>query len=392
MDFGAWYWNTSHAINKYQSSTYGDEVAVDNSFSVKSGSVILGDNLGINFSVEDLDNRSNVNTYDEVISFTYTNTNYHLQKGSFVYEITARPISITINNRQCEYGDDVIDDNSLYKITNGTIVNGDNLCVDLTVNLTGIKPNTYSITGDWNNSNYEITFTNGTLTITKRNITISTYQKSEYGTNVVIDNNVYTIESGSLANIDSDLKLVLTTSARKSSDVGTYPIILQSNNSNYNITLVNAEYEIVARKIKVEIDNQSSIYGDVTNSLTSKTYYNGSSISASDLRYFNIQLQSLATNKSNVGDYTITGINNETTRNDVTFIDGTYTITKRKLTIEADNKSSQYGDDLQELTYKIVNGTLPDNGVEQILNVELSTTANPRGGVKTYPITGTYNN
>ena len=99
-----------------------------------------------------MDNRSNVNTYDEVISFTYTNTNYHLQKGSFVYEITARPISITINNRQCEYGDDVIDDNSLYKITNGTIVNGDNLYIDLTVNLTGIKPNTYSITGDWNNS------------------------------------------------------------------------------------------------------------------------------------------------------------------------------------------------------------------------------------------------
>ncbi len=381
-------------IDTYQTSMYGESVAINNDYSVSAGSVLVGDNLGVAFTVSGLTDRSNVNTYNDVISFNYTNTNYQVTKGAFTYEITARPISITINNRQCQYGDIIEDNDLLYTITSGNVLSGDALGIDLTVKLTDVIPKDYKITGDWLNKNYYVTFTDGIFSINKRDITISTYQQSEYGMDITIDGSMYTIETGSLADIDNDLKLKFTTTAIAMSNVGKYPITLQSCNPYYNVILTASEYEIVPRKIDVVIVDKSSQYGESTEFLTYKLYYKGNSISVSQLPYFSIELVCDVTNQSNAGNYLITGKNNETEKYDITFTSGTYTISQRTITVRIDNKSSQYGDELKTLTYTTQYGTLADNGVEQNLNVELTTsaTSTSAAGVA-YTITGTaYNN
>ena len=82
--------------------------------------------------------------------------------------ITARNITIAFGSREKTYGDK--DPEFSYEITQGEVVTGDDLITP--TREPGENVGTYEISGTCGNSNYNVTITSGTLTITKRKITI----------------------------------------------------------------------------------------------------------------------------------------------------------------------------------------------------------------------------
>lgn len=385
----------SVTINTHQTSVYGEDINIDNAlFSIATGSlgVVGADDLGIRFTVIGINNRSNVGIYDSVIGMTFTNTNYQVNEGTFVYEITARPINITIHDRECEYGDIVADNDNLYTVNVSDIVNGDDLAIDLTVQLINNIPGRYSITGVSRNNNYAVRFTNGTLTINKRRIAITIYQEGEYSSDIVLDNTEYTLDTGSLASFDTDLRLMLETTATRTSEIGEYDITIRSSNNYYDITLNSGVYKIIARNLTVRIDDKTSEYGYNIANLTYKIYDDGDIVNERDLINFDIDLSTTATKESNVSNTPIIGINNETRRYNINFENGVYTITKRNITIKIRDKQSQYGFDIVELGYDITSGSIAVKDNKSDLNINIYTSATNRSNVNEYPIQGIFDN
>ncbi|MBO7527809.1 MAG: hypothetical protein J6T74_07980 [Clostridia bacterium] len=138
-------------------------------------------------------------------------------------------------------------------------------------------------------------------------------------------------------------------------DVGTYYVVAQfaeneyydaycgySGNANDGYTLDSeegkiAQYTITTVSIKVLINDKTSIYGEaivpLTYQITEGTVCAGDNL--------NITLSTTATSSSNVGTYPITGIFDNSNYS-VVFTDGTYTITKKAITITALDQSAKY--------------------------------------------------
>ena len=105
-----------------------------------------------------------VGTYP-ITKGTLFNKNYVITVVEGVeYEITPRAITITINDAESEYGQ--VDATLTYSVTKGNVVGEDNLNVTLTRE-SGSAMGFYEISGVHNNSNYTVTFINGTYTIKK---------------------------------------------------------------------------------------------------------------------------------------------------------------------------------------------------------------------------------
>ncbi len=114
----------------------------------------------------------NVGSYT-ILRGTLNNTNYAITYVSATYAINQRPLEITIRNAASDFG---AEDAALgYDITEGTVVYGDDLQIELSRE-SGTEMGFYAITGVCLNENYIVTFVNGTYTIKKYNshITVET--------------------------------------------------------------------------------------------------------------------------------------------------------------------------------------------------------------------------
>ena len=325
-----------------QTCTYGD-VNLDNTKYSLSSQPIEGDDLGITL-VPSAGNLSPVGS-DYTISFNYTNSNYLITSTDAKLTITPRDIEIKILNQESVYGDSISIDNTQYNIVSGEIVNNDDLEIDVGLSPLAIpnKADDYDlILISCGNENYNVTATNGTFTIKPRPIIISlTNRESEYGDEISLDNNAFTIMSGNIVYGDT-LELILTTDAKKDA-VGTYNITMQScSNTNYSVTVNDGEYNVTKRKLYIKTDDQNSVYGNIINLDNSKyTITSGSLLQGDDL---GVTLVSDATNRSSVGDYDIdvnTMLTN--TNYEITVNFGKLKITPRPIKITVMDKEAYYG-------------------------------------------------
>jgi hypothetical protein len=291
-----------------KTSAYG-EATVELTSAVTVGSVVNDDDLGIVLTKE---TGTDVGTY--AITGTASNTNYDVTFVNGTYEITEREVTVTIASKESVYGESLVGLTS--ELTAGTLVNDDDLGIVLTKE-TGTDVGTYAIAGTASNTNYDVTFVNGTYEITEREVTVTIGDKSSvYGeTEATLTSE---LTAGSVVG-DDDLGIVLT--KETGTDVDTYAITGESSNGNYDVTFVEGTYEITAREVEVTIDSKTSAYGEDTVGLTS-TVTVGSVVNDDDLGI----VLTKATG-TNVGPYAITGTaSNE--NYDVTFVNGIYTITK----------------------------------------------------------------
>lgn len=161
----------------------------------------------------------------------------------------------------------------------------------------------------------------------------------------------YAVGGDGLVNGDT-LSGALTALATTTSNVGGYGIAEGTlANSNYDITdFTGGTLTVTARPITVTGGSVSRIYGDanpaLTYQLTSGSLVNGDTLSGTPV--------TAADRTSNVGGYAVTqGTVAASSNYDLTFADGTLTVTPRAISVTANDQSREYGEANPPLTYTV---------------------------------------
>jgi len=357
-----------------QSKIYGETVpnltyTVSNGAGTTGSAIVSGDNLTFDGSLTRTAG-SNVGSYAiSQGSLTLGGTasgNYTLvysNPPSTSFAITPRPITITPNAGQNKiYGD--ADPSLTYTVSNGAgttgnaIVSGDSLNGALAY--TGTNVGNYligqgSLTSA-NNTNYTITYSNPsstTFAITPRPIAVTANNASKVYGDVNPTSGAVTLTAGSLAGSDTLGSANLSSAATTTSSVGNYTLtpsgvsFTSGDASNYNIIYANGTLTITPRPITVTANNASKVYGDANPASGAVALTAGSLVGSDALGSAN--LSSTATTTSSVGDYTLTpsGVNftsGSAANYNISYANGTLTITPRPITVTANNASKVYGD------------------------------------------------
>ena len=296
------------------------------------------------------DTGEDVDTYAITQGTLAVSSNYTLSFVSGELDITRRAITVTADDKSKVYGED--DPALTYRITAGTLAYTDAFTGAMTRDA-GEDVDTYAITqGTLGlSANYNLGFVQGELYITRRAITVTADDKTKiYGD--ADPALTYQITSGSLAYTDA-FTGALTREAGE--DVDTYAITQGSLalSTNYNLSFVSGELDITQRAITVAADDKTKVYGDADPALTYR-------ITAGTLAYTDEFTGALTRDAGeDVGTYAITqGTLALSTNYNLNFVDGELDITRRAITVTADDKSKVYGKDDPALTYQITSGSL----------------------------------
>ena len=243
-----------------------------------------------------------------------------------------------------------------------------------------------SVTQGTLDSNYSYTFVPGTLTVTPAALIVTADNKSRpYNTENPALTYVVTDSGGAVVSVSGTA--ALSTTAVKSSPVGSYPISVAQGtlDSNYSYTFVPGTLTVTPATLIVTADNKSRLYNTANPALTYVVKdSSGAVVSVSGTA----ALSTTAIISSPVGDYPITPTQGTLDSNyTYTFIDGTLTVTRPALVVTADDKSRLYNTDNPALTYVVTDGSGAVVSVSG--TAALSTTAVKTSPVGDYPITPT---
>jgi gliding motility-associated-like protein len=246
----------------------------------------------------------------------------------------------------------------------------------------------YSIvTSGGADGNYDFTYVNGTLSITKAALTATADNKSfVYGQSVP----TLTITYSGFVNdddaLDLDTEPVAGTVATSSSNVGVYSITVSGGtDDNYSLSLVNGQLSITKAQLTVTADNKSKAYA-TANPLLTFSY--AGFVTGDDEADLDVvpTIGTLANIGSDVGSYPITLAGGSDNNYSFQLVHAQLTIAKAFLTISVLNTSRLYGafNPAFTLTYSgFVNGD-DENGLDAVPIA--STTATITSGTGTYPI------
>ena len=233
-----------------KTQVYGDP---EETLTCSVGGLVNGDTEGdLNIHLQRAEGRD-VAKYP--ITGTYTNANYTVTFTDGVYTITPRPITVTIASANKTYGDG---DPTFTWSTADSLPYGEvaEEVLGITLSREGgedVKDGGYAITGSSTNGNYAISWTNGTLTIDPKAITVTIDDKTQvYGDPAVAltAQTEATLPYGDLLeNIVS-----LTREAGDTVKEGGYAITGEGVSDNYNVTFHNnGVYTITARPVTVTL-------------------------------------------------------------------------------------------------------------------------------------------
>jgi len=268
--------------------------------------------------------------------------------------ITKAPLTVTANNASKTY--DGLTWTGLPGATYTGLVGSDtaaslNGSLSVTGTTGAVNTGAYTLTpGGLSSGNYDISFVNGTLTITKAPLTVAvdnvgkTYDGQAWsGGSATYSGFVNGENAGILSG-----SLGFSGNAQGAANAGSYAITAGGLNSgNYAISYVDGILTIAPRSITVKANDQSRYYGDV-NSLTGGVSVVSGSLVGSDA-LGNASLASAATTASNAGQsYALTPVNATFTSGNagnysITYVDGTLTITPRPITVKPEDLSRTYG-------------------------------------------------
>ena len=265
-----------------------------------------------------------VSTSSPIYSIGGTEGNY--------YVVSPKPITVTIDSFRKTYGDS---DPAFTWSTEDTLPYNEVAANVLGITLSraegeDVKEGGYAITGSSTNGNYDISWTNGTLTIDPKEIdvTIDSFRKT-YGDNDPTF--TWSTEDTLPYGEDAEDVLGITLSRAEGEDVkaGGYAITGSSTNGNYAIRWTDGTLTIDPKAITVTIDNQTQVYGEPAVALTAQTE---ATLPYGDLLDNIVLLSREPGDTVKEGGYAITG---ETISGNysVTFKNGVYTITVRPVTV-----------------------------------------------------------
>jgi filamentous hemagglutinin family protein len=296
-------------------------------------------------------------------------------------------LTITADDATRTYGDS----NPLFTASFSGFVNGDDASVLSGLNFTTLADE-FSDVGSYIISpfeafaaNYDITFVDGTLTITKALLTVTADNASrEYG----LANPAFTGSITGFRNSDTDSVvsgLVYGSVADITSNAGTYAITGSgATATNYDFSYVPGTLTVTKALLTVTADNSTREYGladpTFTGSITGFRNSDTASV-VSGLVY-----GSTAVLNSGIGTYAITGSGATSTNYDFSYVPGTLTITRALLTVTADNATREYGLANPTLTGTI-SGLRAGDTASVVSGLVYGTTATTSSNVGTFAIT-----
>ena len=276
------------------------------------------------------------------------------ESESAVLKITPAPISLKADNKFKVYGD--ADPKLTVSITNGLLKRGDQLDKISSNSLErdpGENVHEYAIKlGEFNlGKNYQITdFKEGTLTIIQRNLVIAAVSTSKvYGdTDPQL---TYKIVEGELKNDDQITGELIR---EEGNDFGTYKILqgTLSVSDNYNLLYKPGNFKINKRQIEVFPTTLTKQYGDPEKPI--EYYIDGELLDGDSLTG---ELYRDKMGVEQTGKYRIFS-NLENQNYDIILNEYYFTITPRKIYIEAKSCEITYGENDPEFGYSIVSGEI----------------------------------
>ena len=281
--------------------------------------------------------------YEVISSIDTTGVTY---RGSITDTLTIERVALTVSadKKSKVYGD--ADPALTYSITSGALVGADTLTGALT-RQTGDTVSTYVIQQGTlsSNSNYVLSYTQDTLIISARPITITADAKSKvYGDT----DPIFTAQLTSGNFIGNDTLSGNLTRAVGDS-VAKYPITQGTLTAgvNYSLTYLADSLTITAKAITVTADAKSKTYGDSDPMLT---YQVNPALESGDMFTGALNRES----GNDVGKYQINQNDLSAGSNyDLTYVADSLTIGTKAITVTADAKSKTYGDTDPSLTYQV---------------------------------------
>ena len=230
-------------------------------------------------------------------------------------------------------------------------------------------------------TNYNVTYVNGALTITKAPLTIKT---KNYTIKQGDDLPTFEAEYSGFKNDETSSVLTtlptISTTATSASEPGTYDIIVTgASATNYDISYVKGTLTITkADEIVVTAKSYSRHYGEANPTFE----YTSSSAALSGTP----SITCAATVASPVGNYDIVASKGTVTNYNVTYVNGTLTITKAPLTIKAKSYTIKQGDDLP--TFEAEYSGFKNDETDAVLTKKptITTSATSSGAPGTYDI------
>ena len=303
-----------------------------------------------------------------------TNYSVAINPGSLTVE--KRKLSVDIEDKSTVYGDAYEEFTST--ITEGSVY-GSDVAYSLNSPLEDLDAmvGNFAILGKIENDNYDVTFSDGTYTVTQREVTL-TWSNLSFSYDG--EEKVPTATAGNLVFGD----VITVTVGGKQISAGEHTATATAlDNQNYCLpTAVTKAFNIAKAPLTVEIEDRESVYGEEIKTLadliTAGTVYK------EDQPY---TVKTDVVKGSAVGDYEIYGEITNANYN-VTFIKGNYKITKRIITVTISNASSTYGSAISPLSASVTAGETYQSEVP----FKVSTTATSASNVGTYPITGEITN
>ncbi|WP_419788742.1 MBG domain-containing protein [Mucilaginibacter sp. X4EP1] len=317
--------------------------------------------------------------------------NYAITYTNGTLTIGQAALNITADNQTSTYGSAL----PALTVSYAGFVNGDtqaSLTTAATASTTATAASpagSYTITPSGAvDNNYQITYTNGTLTIGQAALTVTAdNQTSIYGQALP----ALTVTYSGFVNGDTQASLTTaataSTTATAASPVGSYTITPSGAvDNNYAITYTNGTLTIGQAALTVTADNQTSTYGQAIPALTVSYagFVNGDTQASLTTA---ATASTTATAASPAGSYTITPSGAVDNNYAITYTNGTLTIGQAALTITADNQSKVYGAAVPTLTASYTGFVNGDTQASLTTAPTLSTTATASSAAGTYPVT-----
>ena len=315
----------------------------------------------------------NAGTYTATAEIS-NNNNYTISSNAAkTFTIGQKALTVTAEDKTVTYGDSVP-----YTATYNGLLDCDKGKLgtpNFTCNYNEVG--TYSITVDGlENSNYAITYVNGTLTVNERTVTL------DWGTanSFIYDGNAHTLKPDAKnIVIGDDLGLAITVTGENISgssaiNVGTYTATASITNKNYVIaeSSKTATFTITARALTITANNHEIIYGSApaTNGYTISGMIEGETPETANIGG-TVKLSTNYTQYGNVGEYDIiVDISGLSAPNySFTAKNGKLTVTKKELTVIAKDNSITYGEEPSANGYTI-NGFVNNENESVITGLE----------------------
>lgn len=333
------------------------KIATSNIVFKDGENVVSVSNVTVEYKQESvtIENPTNAGTYSVLVSFS--DTTYGTGSQSFVYKITPKAASITIESHSKVYTGAALTPDQTKVTVDGLVNENDLGTVSLVLEAKAINAGVYNLSASYTaNTNYTVTVTKDAKFTIEKADSVITAEDIEVTYDGLVHNVVATL---------NHLEAELSYENNGKTSAGTYTVtvsVLESE--NYKAASKEVTLTINKKDVTVTIQAQEAVYTG-TEPTVNQTMFSASGVVGEDNLGVTLTKEAGVVVKS----YKITGAATNANYN-VTFVPGSFKITKAELRLTIDNKTIKKGEAFPEFTYTLtgfVNGE--DSSVVTITNI-----------------------